>query len=152
MDNIFETLAIDVRDAIDAEQLIFDLVERTYPCEGFEDVSLYTYMDLDTTAMADQGRVILFQVTSPQQINRMFWKFTVSFTVLGATGNGVDVLARDLYRRVKHWPLEEGTDAGSLGKIVDIDAPRRFSDAKENAGKSVSEYAFDVTFTARDPY
>ena len=32
-DNIFQRLAIDVRESIDAEQLVYELLNRAYPCE-----------------------------------------------------------------------------------------------------------------------
>ena len=129
MDNIFKHLAIDVRESIDAEQIVYELLQREYPNEDWTSVAVYSEIDLDLNAVAENGRVILYEVSPGQQVDRGLWRFTVSFTVLAADTNNPSGLARNLYR---------------------TDLPQRRSDAKENQGKNIKEYGFDASMDARD--
>ena len=87
MDNIFKHLAIDVRESIDAEQIVYELLQREYPNEDWTSVAVYSEIDLDLNAVAENGRVILYEVSPGQQVDRGLWRFTVSFTVLAADTN-----------------------------------------------------------------
>ena len=42
MDNIFKHLAIDVRESIDAEQIVYELLQREYPNEDWTSVAIYS--------------------------------------------------------------------------------------------------------------
>ena len=57
MDNIFKHLAIDVRESIDAEQIVYELLQREYPNEDWTSVAVYSEIDLDLNAVAENGRV-----------------------------------------------------------------------------------------------
>ena len=59
MDNIFKHLAIDVRESIDAEQVVYELLNREYPNEDWASVAVYSEIDLDLNAVTENGRVIL---------------------------------------------------------------------------------------------
>lgn len=150
MDNIFKHLAIDVRESIDAEQIVYELLQREYPNEDWTSVAVYSEINLDLNAVAENGRVILYEVSPGQQVDRGLWRFTVSFTVLAADTNNPSGLARNLYRTVMGWPFEEKTSAGKISRINSIDLPQRRSDAKENQGKNIKEYGFDASMDARD--
>ena len=150
MDHIFKHLAIDVRESIDAEQIVYELLNREYPNEDWASVAVYSEIDLDLNAVTENGRVILYEVSPGQQVDRGLWRFTVSFTVLAADTNNPSGFARDLYRTVMGWPFEEKTSAGKISRINSIDSPQRRSDAKENQGKNIKEYGFDASMDARD--
>ncbi|MBT1161209.1 hypothetical protein [Bifidobacterium sp. SO1] len=147
---IFQRLALDVRLPLDAETLVYELLNRAYPNDVWPDVHVFSEIDLDLNAMAETGRVILYSVESPKQRDRGLWEFTVTFTVLGADVNNPYGLSRDLYKRVMGWPFEDATMSGKISRIVSMDAPERRSDAKENQGKNIKEYGFDALMDARD--
>lgn len=150
MADIFDMLAIDIRESIDAEQLVYDLLNRDYPNDDWPDVKVYSEIDLDLNAAAEAGQVILYDVAQPVQVDRGLWRFTVSFTVLAVGLNDPSGLARNLYKTIMGWSRNGASNAGRVHKVNSIDAPERRNDAKENQGKNIKEYGFDAVLTARD--
>ncbi len=150
-DNIFKLLAIDVRESIDAEQLVYELLNRAYPCNEWPDVQVCSEIDLPLNAYSERGQVVLYYVSAPEQFDRGLWRFGVTFTVLAADGNDPSGFARHLYRTVKNWPFEDSTTAGTVG-TVSVTAQKRQADAKENQGKNIKEYWLSAVVTARDPF
>lgn len=150
MADIFDLLAIDIRESIDAEQLVYDLLNRDYPNDAWPDVKVYSEIDIDLNAAAETGQVILYNVSNPIQVDRGLWRFTVSFTVIAIDLNDPSGLARNLYKTIMGWSRNGSTASGRVHKVNSIDAPERRNDAKENQGKNIREYGFDAVLTARD--
>lgn len=100
-DNIFQRLAIDVRESIDAEQLVYELLNRAYPCEEWPDVKVCSELDLPLNAYGERGQVLLYYVSAPEQFDRGLWRFGVTFTVLAADCTILTVLHVTCIRRCR---------------------------------------------------
>lgn len=146
-------LALDVRPQFDAEQLVWDLLHADWDDTSDPRVWVESQLDMATNAHELLGVVILADAGSPTQIDRGLWRFPLSLNVMGDGLNRPDVVARDAFMKVMGWPFapRHVSKAGHVSAILSFTGFQRVAEAKENGGKSITEYAADLVVEARDP-
>lgn len=153
METIMRRLAIDIRPQLDAEQLVWDLLTADYPNDQWPHVWVESLIDMTTNAHMEAGMVIYPDVGNPTQLDRSLWRFPLTLTVMGDGANRPDRLARDLYAKAMAWPFQPRSisHAGHVSRVTQLQGFTRVSEAKENGGKNITEYAADLIIEARDP-
>lgn len=145
-------LAIDIRPQLDAEQLVWDLLNRDWPHDMYPNIWVETQLDLNTNGHAFTGNVIHAECGAPIQSDRGLWRFPLSLTVMGDALNHPDRLARLAYSKCMAWPFapRDASQAGHVSSVGSFTGFQRTAEAKENGGKSITEYSADLVIEARD--
>lgn len=150
--HIMRGLAKEIRPQLDAEQLVWDLLNMDWPNDEWPDVWVESIIDMGTNAHSEIGMVIYADVGSPVQKDRGLWSFPLTLTVMGDGANHPDRLCRLLYESVTAWPFAPtgASHAGHVSRVLSFQGFQRVSEAKENGGKNITEYAADLVVEARD--
>lgn len=152
----FQALALEIRPQLDAESLVFELLQREYAANPqWSDVHIQAQINLRSNDYSDSGRLIVCSAGAPYQSSlpkAWVWRFPLTLSVIGSDSTKANDLARDLYRVVSAWPFADKVEAGAVNRVLSFTGFKQVSKFKENQGKSITEYAADLLVEAHDPY
>lgn len=114
---------LSIRDEIDAEGVVRELLDRWFPSDGFEDVAVVSEASPSADGLLLDHTVVMYMCGPPEQIEGNLrawrWKVPLYLTVVGEDAEHVRRVCARIGRRIAACPYEEPCKAGRVARVLD---------------------------------
>lgn len=150
-----EDVDLSIRDGIDAEILVKNLLEREWPDDDTSEVAVRGGIDPSTDATTFTKTVVVYSVGETYQpdanLKAWSWRVPVSFTVMSHDSVECSQISRRLDRLVASWPWQPGVPGvGKVARVLSNTTGHRV-EASMSAAKSVHVRVSDKLIEAYSP-